>query len=59
MKLLARPVMILAICCSGALAQKSHFHWLVDAGGVTSGGNTQFTGGLTGGGVIADRKSVV
>lgn len=53
MRLLGRLVVILAFCCFGAFAQRSHFHWLVDAGGATSGGNTRFVAGLTGGGEIA------
>lgn len=53
MTLLARTVLLLSICCAAALAQRSHFHWLVDAGGATARGNTSFVAGLTGGGEIA------
>lgn len=34
------------------MAQRPHFHWLIDAGGRSEGGNTSFVAALNGGGEI-------
>ena len=56
MKLFGRIALMLAVFCAGALAQRSHFYWLTDAGGLTAAGNTRFRAGLVGGGEIAITK---
>jgi hypothetical protein len=56
MNLVIRSVLVLVVCSGLAAAQRSHFHWLADAGGLTSGGNTSFRAGLGGGGEIAIGK---
>jgi hypothetical protein len=53
MNLLIRSVLLLGVCCGAATAQRSHFHWLADAGGLTADGITSFRAGLSGGGEIA------
>jgi hypothetical protein len=47
---------LLLLSCAAALAQRSTFYWLADAGGLSATGHTGFRAGLAGGGEIAIAK---
>jgi hypothetical protein len=40
---------LLLLSCAAALAQRSTFYWLADAGGLSAAGHTGFRAGLVGG----------
>lgn len=56
MRRLTRLACVLACCATAALAQRSFFYWVGEAGAATAAGESSFRAGLTGGGEIAIAK---